>query len=59
MTVNRYDVVDPATRIIVGGPYKWDGVTQWTPPEIQTNPDAGYLLLLESDALAQGYTYPS
>lgn len=28
----------------------WDGVSEWTPPE-------GALVLLESEALAQGYEY--
>lgn len=55
MAVDRYDVVDPATKTIVGGPYQWDGVTEWTPPQIEASPDAGYLVILESDAVAQGY----
>lgn len=58
MPAPKYVVGDPNTMIIVGGPYRWDGVTEWTPPEIQDNPDADYKILLESDALAQGYTYP-
>lgn len=44
----RYVVVDPATKYIVGGPYLWDGVTLWNPPDEGT-------LMLESDAQAAGY----
>ncbi len=50
-TAMRYVVVNESTMKIVGGPYKWDGVAQWTPPEEGT-------LMLEADALAAGYTYP-
>ncbi|GAB1642523.1 hypothetical protein [Krasilnikovia sp. MM14-A1259] len=48
--MHRYVVVDPAEHVIVGGPYLWDGVAAWTPP------DEGELLL-ESDALAAGYVW--
>lgn len=48
----RYVVVDVPSKTIVGGPYLWDGVTPWTPPVAGT-------LMLESDALAAGYAYPS
>lgn len=47
----RYVVVDTDNKTIIGGPYLWDGVSQWTPPEEGT-------LLLEADATAQGYDYP-
>ena len=47
----RYVVVNEQTMLIVGGPYKWDGVAPWTPPEQGT-------LMLESEALANGYSYP-
>lgn len=50
--MDRYVVVNPATMQIVGGPYRWDGVTAWTPPDQGT-------LMKESDALAGGYTYPA
>lgn len=44
-------VVDSPSKLIVGGPYLWDGVAEWTPPEQGT-------LLLESDAAEQGYQWP-
>lgn len=49
----RWVVVDPnhSNKIILGGPWKWDGVAAWTPPV------AGELML-ESDALANGWEYP-
>jgi hypothetical protein len=47
----RYVVVDTDTETIVGGPYLWDGLAEWTPPVAGT-------LLLESEALADGYTWP-
>ena len=51
MPAARYVVVDDETQTIVGGPYKWDGVRPWTPPEEGR-------LMLESEAIAAGYTYP-
>jgi hypothetical protein len=48
----RYVVVNTETMLIVGGPYKWDGETPWAPSEEGT-------LMLESEALAGGYTYPT
>lgn len=52
MAAGRYVVVvNTPTKQIIGGPYRWDGVTPWTPPEQGT-------LMLEADALAQGYKYP-
>lgn len=50
--VTSYVVVpdDENDKTIVGGPYLWDGGTEWTPP------DPG-VLLRESDALAKGYRY--
>jgi hypothetical protein len=54
----RYVVVDPLAMLVVGGAYLWDGEAEWTPPEIETNPTAGFLLILESDALDSGYSYP-
>jgi hypothetical protein len=47
----RYVVVDTTAMTIIGGPYKWDGVTAWIPPEDGT-------LMLETDAIEQGYHYP-
>jgi hypothetical protein len=54
----RWVVCDDATKTIVGGPYLWDGETEWTAPEIEANPDAGFTLKPEGDALAGGYSYP-
>lgn len=56
--VRRWLVVDPQPKWIVGGPYKWDGETPWTPYEIEVNPNAGYVTMLEADALAEGYVRP-
>lgn len=34
MDVARWWVVDPDDRtVLLGGPYLWDGVAPWTPPE--------------------------
>lgn len=57
--MGRYVVADPATKVIVGGPYAWNGITQWTPNEIVDNPDAGYAITEEAIALDEGYTYPT
>jgi hypothetical protein len=53
MAVDRWVVIDPdhANKTILDGPFKWDGVAQWTPPT------AGELML-EADALAGGWQYP-
>lgn len=51
MPVGRYVVVDEGTKYILGGPYLWDGVAEWTPPEEGT-------LMIEADARAQGYDWP-
>jgi hypothetical protein len=48
---DRYLVVNETTHLIVGGPYAWDGVTVWTPPDPGT-------LMLEADAFSAGYTWP-
>lgn len=48
---HRWVVVDE-DRSIVGGPYLWDGETEWEPPEQGR-------LMVEGDALADGYTYPT
>ncbi len=56
--VGRWMVVDPATKTLLGGPYLWDGKTRWTPPEVEQSPDAGYQLMTEADAQAQGYHWP-
>lgn len=50
----RFAVVreDPEDRTIVGGPYLWDGATEWQPAEQGR-------LIREADALGEGYTYPS
>lgn len=58
MTVENYVVVNPATKRLLGGPYRWDGEAEWTPPEIEANPGAGYQLLPEADAQTQGYAWP-
>jgi hypothetical protein len=51
--VQRWVVVtDEPAKAIVGGPYLWDGETEWQPPEAGTT-------MLEADALAAGYAYPS
>ena len=47
----RYVLVDEDTQQIVGGPFLWDGVTAWEPPDPGT-------LMLEADAAAAGYTWP-
>lgn len=54
MAVGRYVVGDPATKKIVGGPYRWDPVAApaWTPPESGT-------LLTEAAAISGGYTWPA
>lgn len=51
--VNRYVTVptDTTDRAIKHGPLLWDGTTALTAPQ-------GTKLILEADALAQGYTYP-
>lgn len=56
--VQAYVVVDPAAKTIVGGPYNWDGETEWTAPEITANPDAGYIVIMLDQANAEGYTWP-
>jgi hypothetical protein len=45
---DRYVVVDTPKRLIIGGPYLWDGTAAWTPPEEGA-------LILEDDAIASGY----
>lgn len=47
----RYVVVpdDPADKAITGGPYEWDGQSDWEPPEPGR-------LMTEAEALAAGYT---
>lgn len=47
-----YVVVDAEQRTIIGGPYLQDWVADWTPPE----PGA---VMLEADAVAEGFTVPS
>lgn len=47
----RYVVVDKKAKAVVGGPYLWDGKTDWTPP------DEGDLML-ESEATGKGYKHP-
>ncbi len=42
---------NPDDLTIVGGPYLWDGNTGWEPPHEGR-------LVLEADALTDGYTYP-
>jgi hypothetical protein len=49
--MGRYVVVDETDMLILGGPYVWDGVCEWTPP-------AAGQLMLESVALGAGYAYP-
>lgn len=50
----RYVVVReaPEDRTIIGGPYLWDGHTDWTPP------DDGDLMR-EAEALEAGFRYPA
>lgn len=45
----RYVAVDTATKKILGGPYEWNGETEWTAPE-------GGTLMLQSQAISEGYT---
>lgn len=42
---------DPDNKTIVGGAYLWDGQAEWAPPEQGR-------LMLESEALTAGYSYP-
>ncbi len=49
--VGRWVVVDDSAMTIVGGPYLWDGHTDWEPPRPGR-------LVGEADALNDGYTYP-
>ncbi len=42
---------DPDNTTIVGGPYLWDGNTDWQPSQHGR-------LVREADALGDGYTYP-
>lgn len=58
MSVGRYLVVNPADHTIVGGPYLWDPDNEWTPPEVASNPDAGYEVMEESAAMEAGYEWP-
>lgn len=51
MSVRRYVVVDMLSKTILGGPWLWDGVVDWTPPMAGT-------LMLATDAAAGGYTVP-
>lgn len=46
----RYVVVDTATKKILGGPFAWDGESEWTPPVAGT-------LMPEAEALGSGYTF--
>jgi hypothetical protein len=48
---DSYVVVNEETKTITGGPYLWDGVTDWTPPDPGT-------LMKTADAEAAGYTWP-
>src|SRR5262249_1398306 len=52
--VGRYVLVstDTSNKTIIQGPISWDGVTPFDLPDGQT-------IVLESDALAAGYTYPA
>lgn len=52
--VQNYVVVDPSSMLIVAGPAQWDGTGD--PP---LTAGAGQQFMTESDALAQGYAYPS
>ncbi len=44
--------VDASDKVIKGGPFLWDGETEWVPPEPGR-------LVGEADALREGYTWPS
>ncbi len=48
--VRRWVVVDPDTDTIIGGPYLWDGESDWEPPQKGT-------LLEEAKAFQGGYRY--
>lgn len=48
----RYVVVNATDRVIVGGPYLWDGQSDWSPPEQGE-------LMTQAEALAKGYSYPA
>lgn len=50
--VQNYVVVDSEKKLIVGGPYLWDGVSEWQPPEDGE-------LLREDVARRRGYDWPS
>jgi hypothetical protein len=51
--VKRYVGVsdDPENKVIVFGPCLWDGETEF-------DPGAGVDMMLEAEALEDGYTYP-
>lgn len=49
--VQRYVVVDTKNKLIVGGPYLWNGQDPWTPPEEGD-------LMLESEADKKKFGYP-
>lgn len=50
--IDRWVVVDSETPTIVGGPYLWDGESDWEPPQ------QGHLMT-EADAFTGGYQYPA
>lgn len=49
--VQNYVVVDTKQKLIVGGPYRWDGTAEWQPPEEGD-------LMLESEAVKKKFGYP-
>lgn len=48
--VNRWVLVNREAHTIIDGAFLWDGETPWEPGE---SPD----MILEADALAEGYTW--
>jgi hypothetical protein len=53
MPVGRYVLVstDPTDRLILAGPFLWDGVSRLVPPE-------GQRVITEAIAVSDGYTHP-
>jgi len=55
----RYVVVEPESKLIVGGPYMWDGRAKWVAPEIAAaNEPDSLAVMLESEAFESGYSVP-
>jgi len=57
---DRYVVVEPTSKLIVGGPYMWDGRAKWVAPEIATaNEPDSLAVMREADAFEGGYSVPA